>query len=83
MVYKNPKDEITWRRKYRKENREQILRKDRLRACILRERNIQFIWDYLMAHSCIDCGNTDPVVLDFDHIRGKKKFSIGARVHIQ
>lgn len=31
-----------------------------------------YIWDYLLKHPCIDCGESDPLILEFDHVRGIK-----------
>ena len=36
-------------------------------------RNQQFLLDHLLLHPCIDCGERDPVVLEFDHINKKTK----------
>lgn len=45
-----------------------------------RDSNRDFIWDYLASHPCVDCGAHNPVVLEFDHIRGEKRASISTMV---
>ena len=36
----------------------------------------KLIYAYLSVRSCVDCGESNPVVLEFDHINGKKDMAI-------
>lgn len=37
-----------------------------------RDRNKKYIAYYLSHHPCVDCNEKDPIVLEFDHVRGVK-----------
>lgn len=65
---KRYKENPILRRGMRRRHREKIIR------------NQKYVLQYLYTNSCIDCGEKDIRVLDFDHVRGKKKDNICAMV---
>ena len=41
-----------------------------------------YLIEFFKAHPCADCGETDPVVLEFDHLDSRaKSFNIGVVLH--
>ena len=37
--------------------------------------------EYLRTHPCVDCGESDIRVLEFDHVRGNKKYDVSRMIH--
>lgn len=54
-------------------NRDYYLRKARKRNTINRSEAQSYIRSYLLQHPCVDCGESDTTVLEFDHRKNKFK----------
>jgi hypothetical protein len=63
-------------------NKAAYLARSKVRAPIDRLRNRQFVAAYLSTHPCVDCGEADPIVLEFDHRDpATKRTDVGRLIH--
>jgi hypothetical protein len=60
-----------YNRAHYRANRDVYIRRARTRAETVREERLAFLIDYFRANPCVDCGEEDPMVLEFDHLRDK------------
>jgi hypothetical protein len=62
-------------------NREYYLNKAKRRNLAYKKIVYKFLGDFFYTHPCVDCGETDILVLEFDHIdRGKKTNNMSALI---
>jgi hypothetical protein len=52
----------------------------RNRTIVYRQNAKEYVWEYLTNHPCISCGETNPNVLEFHHVRGKKEHEISRMI---
>ena len=63
-------------RKHYAENKAYYIKKARKVSDRYRDENGDKILEYLRQHPCVDCNEQDPVVLTFDHVRGRKRAEV-------
>lgn len=63
------------RRHYAK-HRAKVIAKAKVNSKIAKDRVRAYIKAHLEANPCVDCGETDPIILEFDHVGDDKHFNI-------
>src|ERR1700704_2805602 len=62
-----------WNRSHYERNKATYIANARRNSARYRVENLERIVEYLRAHPCVDCGEADLVVLDFDHLDPRTK----------
>ena len=63
---------VNWDKRYR-ENHQHYRNSHNESRNKIREQNARKVFEYLTEHPCVNCGESDPIVLEFDHRSGINK----------
>lgn len=81
MTYLLKTDQAKSSRRHYLANAKKIKLRSRVFLLEKRKENNRFVWGYKSMHPCVDCGESNPIVLDFDHIGQDKDRSIARAVN--
>ena len=72
MAYKNPEDQKKAQKRHYQKHKKKIIARSRESNKVRIKRNKEYILTVKSESGCVDCGESNPLVLDFDHVRGEK-----------
>ena len=72
MAYKDKKDQAAASKRHYEANKEKVKARSRKRNIKQRDINKEYVQKVKTKSGCVDCGETNHIVLDFDHITDDK-----------
>lgn len=80
MPYKRREDRAAAAAKHYRNNKKKIISRSSARNKRQKKKNKEFVHRVKRRFSCVDCGESNPIVLEFDHVRGEKRKNIADMV---
>tara|TARA_R100000781_G_scaffold99431_1_gene63018 strand:+ start:1678 stop:2046 length:369 start_codon:yes stop_codon:yes gene_type:complete len=81
MAYKNKEDQSAASKRHYEANKSKIKERSKKRNRKQRNANRAYVDKIKVQSSCVDCGESNPLVLDFDHVKGEKVGDISSMVY--
>ena len=72
MPYKNKSDQAAASQKHYEANKDKIKLRSKIRNISQRQKNRDYVRKAKEFSGCVDCGESNFIVLDFDHVSGNK-----------
>ena len=81
MAYKHKEDQAAASKRHYEANKSKIKQRSKKRNRKQRNANRAYVDKIKAQSSCVDCGESNPLVLDFDHVSGDKICDISTMVY--
>ena len=76
MAYKNKEDQAAASKRYYEANKDKVKSRTLIRNKKQNYKNRKYIAFIKSLSECVDCGEDNTIVLEFDHVRGVKKSNV-------
>jgi hypothetical protein len=81
MPHKDPEKRRSYARRHYAANKAVYIARSVAFNRKVQAKNKKRVLEWLSEHPCVDCGEGDPIVLEFDHVLGKKTDNIADMVN--